>query len=148
MSTKKAFAVILSCSLIPFLFFCSNSPNPFTPANAAVSITLENSAHQRSTTSVSDSVDKPVRIGINAYLSQYMDSVTVIVTGTGGDTEKAVTFGKSTSWTDTNWIADTFATGGTKTVTAVAAIQGGRHYTDTATINILAKPAPTYRCNV
>ncbi|HMD69343.1 MAG TPA: InlB B-repeat-containing protein [Chitinivibrionales bacterium] len=135
---------ILPSLVVSFLLSCSNSTSPFTASNTTVSIMLENSAHQRSTILLSDSVDKPVRIGISAYLSQYVDSVTVIVTGTSGDTEKTVSFGKSASWADTNWIADTFATSGTKTITAIAAIRGGRHYTDTATINILAKPAPTY----
>jgi|WetSurMetagenome_2_1015567.scaffolds.fasta_scaffold00108_35 uncharacterized protein (TIGR02145 family)/uncharacterized repeat protein (TIGR02543 family) len=144
MSTKNAIAAIFACSLIPFLLVCSNSTSPFTPADATISIMLENSAYQRSTTAVSDSVDKPIRIGISAYLSQYFDSVAVAVTGSGGDTEKAVTFTKSTSWLDTNWISDTFATSGAKTVYAVAFIQGGLHCSASATITVLARPVQTY----
>ena len=129
---------------MPLFLSCSDTNNPFTAANATISIVLVSSSGQRSANIIADSVDKIVRIGVSAYLPKYIDSVFVVIAKSAPDTDTVFTFGKSTIWTDTQWKEITFLSAGARTVSAVALIQGAPPYSLTAGINIAGKPVQTY----
>jgi uncharacterized protein (TIGR02145 family)/uncharacterized repeat protein (TIGR02543 family) len=142
---KRTSRLLIAASiLMPLFLSCSDSNNPFTAANATISIVLVNSSGQRSTTIIADSVDKIVTIGVNAYLPKFIDSVYVVIAKSITDTDTVFTFGKSTIWTDTQWREITFQSAGARTVSAVALIQGAPPYSLTAGITISAKPVQTY----
>jgi uncharacterized protein (TIGR02145 family)/uncharacterized repeat protein (TIGR02543 family) len=140
MCKRLSWLLILSSLVVPFLLSCSGSTNPFTASNATISIVLENSNSQRSADSVSDTVDKIIRVGVSAFLAKYINAVTITITGSAGETDTVVTFANPGAWTDTQWIAITFHTPGTRTVSAVAVIQGEPNYSATAKIVIAGKP--------
>jgi uncharacterized protein (TIGR02145 family)/uncharacterized repeat protein (TIGR02543 family) len=134
--------------LVPLLLSCSDTKSPFTAASATISVVLENSNGLRSAETVSDTVDKAVHIGVSAYLPKYINSVTVAITKSTGDTDTVHTFGQSFASADTQWIEISFHSAGTRTVSAVAAVQGAPNYSLTAQIVIAEKPsAVTYNGN-
>jgi uncharacterized protein (TIGR02145 family)/uncharacterized repeat protein (TIGR02543 family) len=101
---------------------------------------LVNSNSQRGTDSISDTVDKVIRIGVKAYLPKYINSVTIAITRTAADTDTVMTLGSPSAWTDTQWIYVPLHSAGVRTVSAVAVIQGEPTYSVTAKITIIGKP--------
>ena len=144
MYKRASWLLIAASMLMPVFLSCSDTNNPFTAPNATISIELVNSSGQRSANIVSDSVDKPVRVGVSAYLPKYIDSVFMVIAKSITDTDTVFTFGKSTIWTDTLWREITFQSAGARTVSAVALIQGAPPYSLTAGITIAGKPVQTY----
>jgi len=114
--------------------------SPYTAANATISIMLENSSKLRSENSVSDTVDKTVRVGISAYLPKYITSVFLAITRSPGDTDTVFTFAKISDWTDTQWISIAFHSAGTRTVSAIAVIPEAKNDSLTAQIVIAGSP--------
>lgn len=126
---------------IPLFLSCSNTAkSPYTSEKASISIVLENSNGQRSATSVIDTVGKLVRIGLSAYLPNYILTVSLVIAKSSADTDTVITFIKSTQWADTQWIEKKFQSAGKRTVTVVAAIQEAPPCTLSAEIIIAAKP--------
>jgi uncharacterized repeat protein (TIGR02543 family) len=101
---------------------------------------LVNSNNQRGADSISDTVDKVIRIGVKAYLPKYINSVTIAITRTAADTDTVITFANPSAWTDTQWISVALHSAGIRTVSAVAVIQGEPNYSVTAKIAIIGKP--------
>lgn len=144
MCKRASWLLIAASMLMPLFLSCSDTNNPFTAANATISIVLVSSSGQRSANIIADSVDNIVQIGVSAYLPKFIDSVFVVIAKSAPDTDTVFTFGKSTIWTDTQWRAITFPSAGARTVSAVALIQGAPPYSLTAGINIAGKPVQTY----
>jgi uncharacterized protein (TIGR02145 family)/uncharacterized repeat protein (TIGR02543 family) len=144
MRKRTSWLLIAFSMLIPLFLTCSDTTSPYTAENATISIVLVNSSGQRNSTIVADSVDKPVRIGVSAYLPKYIDSVFVVIAKSAPDTDTVFTFGKSTIWADTQWREIIFHSAGTRAVSAVAIIQGAPPYSLTAGITIAGKPVQTY----
>ncbi|HUI91841.1 MAG TPA: immunoglobulin domain-containing protein [Chitinivibrionales bacterium] len=136
---------LLAVSFASLVFLtCTGQENPFKPSDATVTPELENSAGQSGTT-ISDSVGKPVKIILLAYLPSYIDSVKVIVANTTtADTDTVRVFNKGTVWTDTQIVNIIFRTAGTRTVTIIV-FAGGTEKTSTVSIDIAAKPVPNHR---
>ncbi len=140
MSKKLSLLLILPSIFVPLLLSCTSSTSPFTASNATISIVLVNSNNLRGTDSVSDTVDKVIRIGVKAYLPKYINSVTIAITRTAADTDTVITFGNPSAWTDTQWISVALHSAGIRTVSAVAVIQGEPNYSVTAKITMIGKP--------
>ncbi len=89
--------------------------------------------------SLSDTVGKVIKIGVAAYLSQYINSVTVTITKGPADTDTTFTFANQGTWTDTLWLSIIAHSAGTRTVSASAVVQGEPNYSLTAKLVIYAK---------
>jgi hypothetical protein len=110
-------------SLVVTLLLTCTGESPFKPGDATVNLVLENSSGQVNTTSITDTVERPVRIGLRAYLPSYINSVRVTVTA-AVDTDTTLTLSAQSNWKDTFWINMPFRSTGTHTVTIVASVAG------------------------
>ncbi len=124
MREKLWWLLILLVFCLPFVFSCSDTPNPFTASNASITMIMENSKDLRNSDSLSDTVGKVIKIGVAAYLSQYINSVTVTITKGPADTDTTFTFANQGTWTDTLWLSIIAHSAGTRTVSASAVVQG------------------------
>lgn len=121
------------------LLLCGGE-SPFRPKDARINLFVQNSSGVKDTASVSDSVEKKTRVGMTAYLPNYITSVTVTIVKIAGDTDTAHTFLNPISWADTQWIDVVFHSAGTRTVTAVLSVQGEPDKSFSASIVIAGKP--------
>lgn len=137
MYSKSLFAVLLFMTSLFFVLSCSPTNSPFVKQNATVNPILYNSLKQNSASSIADTVNNQIEIGIVPYLPDYIDSVTISVKN-GAKVDTSHTFYKNNAWPDTVWIKMPFYSAGTRTVTFTAFIEGSV-ITKTAEIEILPK---------
>ncbi len=138
MFKKTALFLFAMIPIVSFLL-CVNT-NPFTKDNAKIYLILKDSKgvmaeNQTMTETVLDSV----WVGAYAYLSNYVDSVTITVT-TGLVVDTQFTIKKFTSDLDTVWLGFLFATTGTRVVTVVPYVQGTKEKSMQGTITIAGRP--------
>jgi Domain of unknown function (DUF5011)/Bacterial Ig domain/Immunoglobulin domain/Immunoglobulin I-set domain len=129
---------LLALSLSSLILLTCTGKSPFNPSDATVTPTLENSSGQKDSTTISDSVGKQVTITLTAYLPSYIDSVKVTIFGVA-DTDTFYIFDKHTAWTETQKIAITFRSAGSRTISIVV-FAGGTEKTVTASIVVEGKP--------
>jgi hypothetical protein len=139
MNQKRILTFLLLTTATLLLFNCGG-PSPFPPKDARIDLFLENSLGQRSFNSVTDTVEKQVRVGMTAYLQVYITSVVVTIAKNTTEIDTVHTFDASTDWSGTQWIDMRFHSTGTRKVTVVVSIQGEQNKIDTASITILGMP--------
>jgi hypothetical protein len=122
------------------LLSCVGQESPFKPGDAKITLILRNSAGQKDTAAVTDTVEKNVAIGMVPYLSTYINSISISVAKSSSDTDTVLTFHPSVSWTDTQWIEITLHSLGRRTVSAVLSVRGEPNKIYTAEILIVGKP--------
>jgi len=137
----RLFYSVVTCAILALLS-CTGQENPFKTQDANVNLVVENSLNQLSKDSVSDTVENLVRVGLSAYLPTFITQVSVTIARGTVDTDKAITFNNTASWTDTQWILINLHTIGKHTVTVVTTLQGSAQKTSTSSIEIIGKKIP------
>ena len=101
------------------IFRCMLPSDPNEPSKTSLSLLLEASDFQRSDTAVTDTVGKPVRLGLCLHLTQHIDSTVVSVSSSGKNDTTIICREKDNS-TDTIYYELVFSTSGIRTVSAMA----------------------------
>ncbi len=136
---SRLYYFIIAVSL-PLLLSCGGSESPFKPKDARISLFVQNSSGVQDTASVTDTVEKIVRVGIAAYLPSYITKISVAIAKGASDTDTSLTFLGPISWTDTQWIKIAFHSIGTRTVTVIVSVKDEKDKYYTASIIVAGKP--------
>ncbi len=127
---------------MPFLFLCTaNIENPFTlPENAKASlIIIDSNQHISSSNEITDTVGKPITIGVCPYLYNFVDSITVTVAKDAGNPDVSFKGHNFKSDEDTQWVTFSIKTKGIHNVIARAYFQGGNTRDYNGIITIVGK---------
>jgi hypothetical protein len=110
---KRRFSIVLFALSVAGLFVltCTTDDSPFQPGDATINVIVQNSSGHRDVDTITDTVGNIVRIGMIGYLPSYITSAKVVI-GTSSNTDTTLTYAKATAWTDTQWIAIGFRSGG------------------------------------
>ena len=137
---KKAVGLSSVLTMVVLFLLCVNTQNPFNPDNAKIYLVLKDSKGLVDLNSpVTEAVTDTVWVGVYAYLSTYVDSVSVTISnGLAGDSQ--FTIKKFNSDLDTVWHDFEFFTTGTRGVIATPYINGKKGSSLQANITIVGKP--------
>jgi uncharacterized protein (TIGR02145 family)/uncharacterized repeat protein (TIGR02543 family) len=105
--------------VISFILQCDLPQDPTDPSNTRVELLIRNSLGLQSNSSITDTVDNPIRIGLAFYLTTYIDSIKFTVKGEGKVIYDTMLRSFSTRIKDTIWKSMSFPDSGYKLVSIV-----------------------------
>lgn len=121
-----AFLFVSFCAFFLLYLFCSSPANPFEQDTTALNITLKNSKGiDTAATTFTDTIGDPVHVGISAYLSNNIDSVTLAVFTQAEKADTSFTLKGFGSDLDTIWRAVAFSSTGIRIIKTTLFINNG-----------------------
>ncbi|NLD92804.1 MAG: InlB B-repeat-containing protein [Fibrobacter sp.] len=119
MRRRSASPILILLVVISFILQCQLPPNPADPSNTSVELLIRNSLWLESNLSITDTVDKPIQIGLVINLPENIDSIKVSVKAEGKALFDTLFRSFSTSNRDTIWKVMSFPDTGYKLVSVV-----------------------------
>ncbi len=119
MFRRSVFPTMMLFLVLIFIYQCQLPQNPADPSNTRIELLLRNSLWTQSNLSITDTVGKPIQIGLVINLPENIDSIRLSVTAEGKALFDTLLQTFSSSYKDTIWKAVSFADTGYKLVSIV-----------------------------
>src|SRR5512133_2961544 len=119
MLRRSASPFIVFLIVISFILQCDQPLDPTDPSNTRVELLIRNSQGLQGTSSITDTVNNPIRIGLAFYLTTYIDSIKFTVKVEGKAIYDTMLRSFSTRIKDTIWKSMSFPDPGYKLLSIV-----------------------------
>jgi uncharacterized repeat protein (TIGR02543 family) len=119
MFRRSASLILVLLVVICFILQCKVPLDPVDPSYTRVELLLRNSLWLQSNSSITDTVDKPIQIGLALNLPPYLDSIKFSVKAEGKVLFDTIFKSFSSGYKDTIWKSMSFSEPGYKLVSVV-----------------------------